>query len=95
MGAAFKVIVYSIMWWIVGWIIFFIGFGMIGSKMMGSMGVFTGKVPDISSLIFGFIIMFIGSIVIIIGSLASFMKVSTELIVEEVSRHQLTLKKYE
>ena len=94
-GAASKVILYSIMWWIVGWIIFFFGFGMIGNQMMGQMRVFTGKAPDIPSLFFSFIIMLIGSVIIIIGSLASFLKVSTELIVEEVSRHQLVLKKYE
>ncbi len=83
-GAAFKVILYSVIWWIVGVFIIFIGFGLIGNQMMNFTGALvTGRAPDFSSVLIGFIVMAFGYIIAIGGSLASFMKVFTELIVEE------------
>jgi len=86
MLAAFNVIVYSIIWGIIGTILIFIGLGMMGSQMANFPWAFiTGKAPDFSNILIliGLIVTVIGYVIIICGFLASFMKFFTELIVEE------------
>jgi tetratricopeptide (TPR) repeat protein len=86
MASALKVIGYSIIWGIIGIILIFIGFGMMSSQMASITGsLMTGKTPDFANILIGLIVMVIGYIIIICGFLASFMKVLTELIVEETN----------
>jgi hypothetical protein len=96
MVSAFKVIGYSMIWWIVGIILIFIGLSMIGSQLASITNVFmAGKVPNFANVLIGLIVMAMGYIIIISGFLASFMKVLTELIVEETDESNTKLNKYE
>src|SRR5659263_26429 len=82
-AAAFKIIGYSIGWWVGGIILFFIGLNKIGNLT----GVFiTGKAPDSANLLIGLILMTIGYVIAISGTLAAFMKVFTELLIEESNK---------
>lgn len=94
LNASLKIIGYSIIWWIVGGIIMIIGFSMIGNQMNLPNVLMSGKAPNFASILAGIIIVAI-YIIAIIGSLAAFMKVFTELNVEEVSKHLRVLKKFD
>jgi hypothetical protein len=69
------------MWWIIG-----LSIALIGSIMMDNpitKGVMMGESTNFTNVLVGFILMVFGSIIVLIGFLASFMKVFAELIVEE------------
>ncbi len=86
-AAAFKVIVYSLLWWVAGVIIILIGLGMMGTVIILDV-LTTGKIPNFTNILavlIGFIVMAIGYIIALVGTLASFMKVFTELIVKEIN----------
>ncbi len=66
-------------------IIIFIGLSMMGTVSI--LEVLTGKFPNFANILIGFIVglivMAIGYIIALIGTLASFMKFLTELIEED------------
>lgn len=80
--AAFNVIGYSIMWWIIGLVIAIIGFSIINNPMNVIKKEFI--LADYILIFTGFILMACGCVLIITGFLASFMKVFGDLIAEEI-----------
>ena len=77
MEKALSVIHYTILWSIIGIIIIYVGFNFY---------------KDTKNLIFGVLITFIGIILISLGFLASFIKVNTELILEELKNENTKSK---
>ena len=90
--AAGKVVLYSIGWWIIGFIIFGIGAAMgissgmpgpFGSSYSSPYGSYGSPMSGATSIL-GFIITLIGTAIIALGSVASFFKVFSEFLKSEI-----------
>lgn len=84
-GRAFKgaagIVGFAIIWWFVGGLI--MGAGLLLSGM--GFGTFSfSTAASLMSLVLGVILMLIGSIVGILGTLAAFVKILPEIVAEEV-----------
>jgi len=75
---ALKTILYSIVWDILGFALFFGGLYMFPVSLNPIYGY------DASKMLLGGFMMFFGMIIILIGTLASFYKVFAELLAEEI-----------
>ncbi len=84
MKKAIYVMMYSIVWWIIGIVLICIGFSLIGINEHLYTSAQKSSLFDISVLC-GLILVFVGVVIIICGFLASFMKINTELILEELN----------
>jgi hypothetical protein len=79
-GAA-GVVGFSIIWWFVGGIL--IGIGMF---LAGFGFLFSSTTTSFMGMILGVVLIFIGSIIGMLGTVASFLKVLPEVIAEEIQK---------
>lgn len=92
---ALKILLMSIVWYIIGVIMIVTGFAFMGtalqslitSIMMGS--PYGAPQIDFSGLIAGFVLLVIGFVITALGSIATFLKYSAEYYAREISRVSL------
>jgi ammonia channel protein AmtB len=82
---ALKTILYSIVWYLLGYALFFGGLSYVFSRFTSYASLSPMYASNIADdIILGGFMMFFGMIIILIGTLASFYKVFAELLAEEV-----------
>ncbi|MBU7042297.1 MAG: hypothetical protein HXS47_01805 [Theionarchaea archaeon] len=79
-GAA-GIVLYSIIWWIIGSLLIGAGFFISG---WGFSTGFYGSGAALISMLGGVILIFIGSVIGILGTMAAFLKILPEIVVEEI-----------
>ncbi len=94
---ALKIVIMSIIWAIIGGIFIVAGFSMMGSAIVPKIPATPlppGGLPiipefDIGKIIAGGILALIGYSILLLGTLASFLKYSAEFYAEEVSKRRI------
>ena len=87
-GAAIKIVVYSVIWWIIGAVLILVGMGM-GLTTEYYFGDNLGEYGS-RSPIMSFIVVGIGILIILFGSAASFLKVQSDLIINGIRKAEDT-----
>lgn len=84
-GRAFKgaagIVGFSIIWWIIGGVL--IGLGMF---VAGFGFFFSSAAASFMGMVLGVVLIFIGSVIGMLGTLASFLKVLPEMVAEEIQK---------
>jgi hypothetical protein len=84
-GRAFKgaagIVGFSIIWWIIGGVL--IGLGMF---VAGFGFLFSSAGASFMGMVLGVVLIFIGSVIGMLGTLASFLKVLPEMVAEEIQK---------
>jgi hypothetical protein len=83
---ALKTILYSIVWYFLGYALFLGGISYIFSNLLSYMNYLSPMhIPDtVNRILLGWVMAFFGMIIILIRTLASFYKVFAELLAEEI-----------
>ncbi len=90
---ALKIVVFTIIWAIIGGILIGVGAGMAGIAP-AYLTTTQQQAVGITALIGGFILIIIGAALIGLGGLASFLKVSSEIYADEVLAKSAYMRQY-
>ena len=83
-ATAFKIVIMSIVWIIVGLVLVFIGLSMVGMPFYPGPTTHVPRIGLTGTGLIGIIIMIIGYAILFLGTLASFLKYSAEYYAEEI-----------
>lgn len=88
---AFKILLMSIVWYIVGIVLILAGAATMGPAIQSLLASITGfpsgaPLVDFSSLIFGLVLIIIGFLIAVLGAIATFLKYSAEYYAKEITR---------
>ncbi|MEM1509584.1 MAG: hypothetical protein QW291_01695 [Thermofilaceae archaeon] len=95
-ATAFKILLLSLIWWIIGFILIIAGAAAIGSPIISALQSM-GAGPtapygppqglfDFGSIILGLVLIVIGYLVVVLGTMASFLKYSAEYYAREFAK---------
>ncbi len=91
---ALKIVVFTIIWAIIGGILIGVGAGMAGIAPAYLTTTAEHQAVGTTALIGGFILIIIGAALIGLGGLASFLKVSSEIYADEVLAKSAYMRQY-
>ncbi|HYS71503.1 MAG TPA: hypothetical protein VEM95_03680 [Thermoplasmata archaeon] len=81
--AATAVVVFGLLWWLLGLVILVAGLYLMGLPVLGGVGL-TPPPTGLTNFVLGAVVAVLGIAIMLLGFLASFLKVVVESIVEEV-----------
>lgn len=81
--AAAAVVVFGLLWWLIGLVVLVVGLYLMGLNVLGGVGL-APLAPGIVGFVGGALVAVIGIAIMLVGFLASFLKVVVEMLVDEV-----------
>ena len=80
--AAMAVVIFGLLWWLIGLVVFVLGLFLMGVPVLSGVG--PSPLAGITGFVLGALVAVIGIAIMLVGFLASFLKVMVETIVEAV-----------
>jgi len=80
--AAAAVVIFGLLWWLIGLVVFVAGLLLMGVPVLTGVG--PSPLAGITGFVLGAVVAVIGIAIMLVGFLASFLKVVVEMIVDEV-----------
>lgn len=96
-AVAFKILLLSLIWWIIGFILIIAGAAAIGAPIISALEEYMSMGPtapygpphglfDFGSMILGLILIIVGYLIVVLGTMASFLKYSAEYYAKEFAK---------